>query len=202
MTAPGRSRPAGPTLLRLAACLERSRVNGPGLRAVVWVQGCRRRCPGCFNPDFQPFAGGLQTSVPDLAARLLADPHTEGVTFSGGEPFAQAASLAWLAQDLQRAGKGVLVFTGHERRRLENTRRADWRALLGACDLVVAGPYRQDLSQPHPLLASANQELVFLTDRYRGVDLGPARRRAEYHIGPDGAVAVTGFPNQKRRPEA
>lgn len=208
MTGPGQGQPGpvgrapvadDPSPLRLAALRDRSRVNGPDLRAVVWVQGCRQRCPGCFNPQFQPFEGGLPTPVPELAARLLADPETEGVTFSGGEPFAQAAPLARLARALRSAGKGVLVFTGHERRRLEASRRADWRALLEAADLLVAGPYRQDRPLRHPLLASANQELVFLTERYRAADLGPPHRRAEYRLDPDGTLTVTGFIATERR---
>jgi anaerobic ribonucleoside-triphosphate reductase activating protein len=179
--------------LRIAAFLPRSRTNGPGLRSVLWVQGCPLRCPGCFNPDFLPFEGGLVESVASFADRILSDPDTEGVSFSGGEPFSQAAPLADLAERVRAAGKGVLIFTGCGAASL--TARADigTRRLLAAADLLVAGPYRQELSSRHPLLASANQELVFLTERYRGVDLGP--RRTEIRIAGDGAVSMTGFPS-------
>lgn len=180
------------TSLQLAAFLPRSRANGPGLRSVLWVQGCALRCEGCFNPDFQPFAGGYEATVDEVIALLLAQPDTEGVSFSGGEPFAQAAALAEVAEAVHAAGKGVLIFTGHEAATLCASRNPGVRRLLAAADLIAAGPYRRDLPLRHPLLASSNQELLYLTGRYRGVELGP--RRSEFRIGADGTVSATGFP--------
>lgn len=181
-----------PPMLRLAAFLQHSRANGPGLRSVLWVQGCALRCEGCFNPDFQPFAGGYEATVEEMVDLLLAQPDTEGVSFSGGEPFAQASALAEVAEAVCAAGKGVMIFTGHDAATLKASRNPDVRRLLAAADLLAAGPYRRDLPQRHPLLASTNQELLYLTERYRGVELGP--RRSEFRIGADGDVSVTGFP--------
>jgi anaerobic ribonucleoside-triphosphate reductase activating protein len=178
--------------LHLAAYLPRSRANGPGLRSVAWVQGCPFRCPGCFNPDFWPFTGGQQVTVEALAGWILAEPATEGVSFSGGEPFAQAAALAQLAERVRDGGKGVLVFSGFPAAALEASSHPGFRRLLAAADLLVAGPYERDRPCRHPLLASANQELVYVTQRYRGLDLGP--RRVEYRIGAGGKMTVTGFP--------
>jgi len=180
------------SMLRLAAFLPHSRANGPGLRSVLWVQGCALRCEGCFNPGFQPFEGGYEATVEETIALLLAQPDTEGVSFSGGEPFAQAAVLAEVAEAVRAAGKGVMIFTGHEAAALQASRNPDVQRLLAAADLLAAGPYRRDLPQQHPLLASRNQELVHLTGRYRGVELGP--RRSEFRIGADGIVSATGFP--------
>src|ERR1700722_19472169 len=81
--------------------LDRCQVLGPGVRAVIWVQGCPLRCPGCIAPETLPFAaadgnvGGVR-SVADLAGWLAELDETEGVTLSGGEPFAQAEALAEL----------------------------------------------------------------------------------------------------------
>lgn len=180
------------SILRLAAFLPHSRANGPGLRSVLWVQGCSLGCDGCFNPDFQPFAGGYEATVEDTVALLLAQPDTEGVSFSGGEPFAQAAALAKVAEAVRAAGKGVMIFTGYEATVLRASRNRGVQQLLAAADLLAAGPYRRDLPQRHPLLASSNQELVYLTERYRGAELGP--RRSEFRIGVDGSVSITGFP--------
>ncbi len=178
--------------LRLAAFLPQSRANGPGLRSVLWVQGCSLRCAGCFNPSFQSFAGGYEATVEEVIALLLAQPDTEGVSFSGGEPFSQAAALAEVAEAVRAVGKGVLVFTGQEAATLKVSRYPGVQRLIAAADLIAAGPYRRDLPQRHPLLASTNQELVYLTERYRGVELGP--RRSEFRIGAGGVVSVTGFP--------
>lgn len=178
--------------LRVAAYLPRSRANGPGLRAVLWVQGCPQRCPGCFNPTFLERSGGRPVTVGEVSGWVLSDAETEGISLSGGEPFAQAEAVACLAERLQAAGKGVLVFTGFTARRLRASVEPGDRRLLGAADLLVAGPFRREAPTRHPLLSSANQELVYLTDRYRGVDL--TARRSEFRIGAGGSVTVTGFP--------
>ncbi|MDO8812572.1 MAG: 4Fe-4S cluster-binding domain-containing protein [Gallionella sp.] len=178
--------------LNLAAFLPQSRANGPGLRSVLWVQGCSLRCAGCFNPGFQPFAGGYESTVDEVIALLLAQPDTEGVSFSGGEPFSQATALAEVAEAVRAAGKGVLIFTGQDVATLKVSRYPGVQRLLAAADLLAAGPYRCDLPQRHPLLASTNQELLYLTERYLGVELGS--RRSEFRIGVDGEVSVTGFP--------
>ncbi len=128
----------------------------------------------------------------EMVALLLAQPNTEGVSFSGGEPFTQAAALAEVAEAMHAAGKGVLIFTGHEAWALRTSRSSGVRRLLSATDLLVAGPYRSDLPQSHPLLASANQELVYLTERYRCMELG--LRRSEFRISAGGMVSATGFP--------
>ena len=179
--------------LHIAAYLPRSRANGPELRSVLWVQGCPFRCAACFNPDFLPFAGGREAAPREVAEWMLAESETEGVTFSGGEPFAQAGALAEVAERVRAAGKGVLVFTGYDAIELRSSRNPGFRRLLQAADLLVAGRYRGEMPGRHALLASANQELVHLTERYRGADFG-GRRRTEFRIGAGGAVTVSGFP--------
>ncbi len=178
--------------LRIAACLPRSRVNGPGLRSVLWVQGCPLRCSGCFNPDFLPFDGGREVAAAEVADWMLAEAETEGVSFSGGEPFAQAEALAEVAERVRAAGKGVLIFTGFDVATLRNSRNLAVQRLLAASDLLVAGPYRQELAQSHALLGSNNQELVLVSERYRGAELGS--RRVEYRVSVGGVLTVTGFP--------
>ncbi len=73
--------PAG--YLNIMGYVDESEVNGPGSRAVVWVQGCLRECPGCFNPDSWSFEINELVSVDALAERVLSNPNNEGVTFSG-----------------------------------------------------------------------------------------------------------------------
>ncbi|CAK0744481.1 Anaerobic ribonucleoside-triphosphate reductase-activating protein [Gammaproteobacteria bacterium] len=177
--------------LQLAAYLPCSRVNGPGLRSVVWVQGCPFRCPGCFNPDFLPFTGGWSASVAEVVAQLLAEKDSAGVSFSGGEPFAQARPLAEVAEQIRAAGKSILIFTGFQAATLDKSTNPGIRRLLAAADLLVAGPYQRKHPYQHPLLVSANQELIFLTERYRSVDFAP--RRMEFRIDATGAVTATGL---------
>jgi len=186
--------------LRVAAFEPRSLVNGPGVRAVLWVQGCGRRCPGCFNPDFLPRKGGSSVTVADVVSWIVqanqsADGPLEGVTFSGGEPFDQAEALAEVACAVRALGLGVLVFTGNTWAELQASETPGWAELLAASDLLVAGPYEQEKPGHHPLLASGNQELAHLTDRYRAAaGFGKGRRRVEMRIGAGGELRLSGFP--------
>ena len=185
------------TRLRVAAFEPRSLANGPGVRAVLWVQGCGRRCPGCFNPGFLSSEGGRDVSVDEVVAWIAAAAQSEsgpieGLTFSGGEPFDQASPLAQVAGAARAQGLGVLVFTGHPWEDLETSADPGWRALLAATDLIVAGAYERERPGTHPLLSSANQRLVFLTDRYRHHDFG-CKRRIELRIAADGTVRASGL---------
>lgn len=182
--------------IETGAFLERSRVNGPGLRSVLWVQGCPFRCGGCFNPEFQVPGKGTWVTIEEMAKRIVAIPDTEGVTFSGGEPFAQAEPLGRLAEQIQAAGKSVMIFSGYEKANLLETQDPSFRQLLKNTDLIVAGSYQKDTPCHHPLLSSVNQELIFLTDRYAEKDILPGTRRMEIQINTGGTTVMTGFPKE------
>ena len=78
---------------------EKTKVLGPGVRYVVWVQGCKRRCPGCINPLGQPLSeNGYWKSVAALEQDILHVEGLTGITISGGEPFLQAEALAKLVK--------------------------------------------------------------------------------------------------------
>ncbi|MCO6456401.1 MAG: radical SAM protein [Pirellulaceae bacterium] len=183
----------------VAAFLPRSLVNGPGVRSVLWVQGCPLRCPGCFNPEFLEFSGGRPAPVEEVVGWILAERQTEGVTFSGGEPFAHAAVLARVAEAVRQAGKSVVVFTGFPRDLLFARNDDATRRLLDSADLLIAGPYQRERPAAHPWLSSTNQQLVFLTYRYSDSVPAATRKRVEYHIQASGTVAVTGFPARPSR---
>lgn len=179
--------------LQVAALLPRSLVNGPGVRAVLWVQGCPFACPGCFNRDFRPFAGGTAMSVTEAAGLLLAEPEIEGITFSGGEPFSQATALSELAAQARAVGKGIVIFTGYSGTELLASPNFGHQALLAQADLLIAGPYLAGNPSPHPLLASANQELIFISERYCNQVWTKPGKRHEYRFRPDGSLAATGL---------
>jgi anaerobic ribonucleoside-triphosphate reductase activating protein len=135
----------------------------------------------------------------DLAARIIALDGIEGVTLSGGEPFSQAAALAEVGDRVRDSGLSVVTFTGFSWQELQARNRASWNALLGATDLLIAGPYRSDLPCSHPLRASANQEIVHLSGRLEGRDSesGPSAGTVEYTISTEGIVTTTGFPDRR-----
>jgi anaerobic ribonucleoside-triphosphate reductase activating protein len=176
--------------LRVHAWVPHSRANGPGVRAVLWVQGCTLACAGCFNPATHA-RGGRPVATDALAERILAlGDSIEGVTLSGGEPLQQRPAVADLLRRLRAATTlSTLVFTGY--RWSEVTRMAEFPALRRDLDVLIAGRYEQDRPRGRGLLGSGNQTVHLLSDRYRRADLDgvPA---AEVLVGPDGAVTVTG----------
>lgn len=181
------------TRLNLARTLSRSAANGPGDRFVIWVQGCPLACPGCWNPDTWDFKRRVLRDVDALVAEIQATEGIEGVTFTGGEPFAQSRALAVLAARVQAVGLSVFVFTGFELRELT---QPSHRALLAHTDVLVAGRYI-DAERAHGLgwRGSHNQRVHFLTRRYGPADIDRGAC-VELHLGPDGAMTVTGFPTQ------
>jgi anaerobic ribonucleoside-triphosphate reductase activating protein len=181
--------------VNVARTLARSAANGPGERFVVWVQGCPLACPGCWNPDTWDFARRHVRDVADLAVEIRATDGIEGVTFTGGEPFAQARALAELAMLLRDAGLSVFVFSGYE---LDELVSDDQRALLDVTDVLVAGRYVEaQRAEGLPWRGSANQQVYFLTGRYGPENMTDAPE-VEFHLGADGGLTVTGFPTDPR----
>ena len=83
-------------------------VDGPGIRSVIFMQGCPLRCICCHNPDTWDFSGGELQSVEYLVDKVLRSKtysgNEGGVTVSGGEPLLQAEFLAELFKKLQQCG--------------------------------------------------------------------------------------------------
>ncbi|HEY0133166.1 MAG TPA: 4Fe-4S single cluster domain-containing protein [Nannocystis sp.] len=182
-------------LLNVAAVRPRTRVNGPGWRAAVWVQGCTIRCPGCFNPDTHPHVARQLWEPERLADALIRD-DIEGISILGGEPFEQAAACAVLAHRVQQAGKSVVTYSGYTADNLRAAALPAVHHLLAATDLLIAGPYiaasRNDGRGWH---GSTNQEFVFLTDRYNLDVLRAADHLPVVEIRIDGThIDWTGIP--------
>lgn len=178
-------------LINLHASWGRSRANGPGVRSVIWVQGCSLACPGCHNPrTWKPEMRSV-CSVESVLDWYRGQADVRGMTFSGGEPFEQALALSVLARAVHALGGDVLVFSGFERAQLEADIRPHARALLAETDLLVDGPYRRDQPTRSPLRSSDNQRLHFLGHR-----IGPQEivdlPRAEWW-GSESGARMTGF---------
>ena len=183
-------------MLRLHAFVPASRANGPGLRAVVWFQGCTIGCPGCFNPDTHSSAAGVGESVePDgvwerIRAAAGSAGGIEGVSFSGGEPFQQPDALLDLVERSVDANLSVVIFSGYTRCAIEAMPLG--AAILGRTDVLIAGPYRREEHAGIGLLGSANQRIHFLTGRYSPADFA-AVPTAEVVLHRDGTVTLSGI---------
>jgi anaerobic ribonucleoside-triphosphate reductase activating protein len=169
-----------------------SRSNGPGLRAVIWTQGCSLGCPGCFNPETHPAQAGQFISIEELTAWSLAQPAPlDGLTISGGEPFQQPQALAALLSSIRnKSSLSTIVFTGYTQKELANIPFAP--NALAHIDLLISGRYNQSQRIASGLIGSANKTFHFLTSRYTMADLRSVPD-AEIWIKPDGSVSFSGI---------
>ena len=187
-----------PLSLWISRFSERTRVLGPGVRSVVWVQGCPLRCKGCLAPEALPFAGGTEIGTEELANRVLGiAPTVDGVTFSGGEPFAQSAALAELGERLRGARPSIslMAFSGYTLERLTASGNHDHHRLLRTLDILVDGPYIQRRHASLRWRGSTNQRLLALSARHPPEELAPDESAGvEIEIRPDGAIGFAGVP--------
>ncbi len=187
-----------PGYLNIMGYIDESEVNGPGSRAVVWVQGCKRECPGCFNPASWSFEKNQLIAVDELAEKILSNPRNEGVTFSGGEPFWQASALTQLAQRLKAADLNVMSFSGFTLQELQSDDApVGARDLLEQLDILVDGPYVESLAinSPDSLVSSRNQRVHVFNPVFQD-KLNWASDQMEIHILKDGSRIITGFRGQ------
>ena len=147
-------------MLDLSGIVEDSIVDGPGIRVTVFCQGCPHHCPGCHNPETWEFGCGTLISVEAVVEIVQSNPLCRGVTFSGGEPFAQAEGYAKLAKLLKEAGYEVASYSGYTFEQLLRGTPAQ-RELLASIDVLIDGPFIQaEKSLEVPFRGSKNQRIL------------------------------------------
>ena len=149
--------------LQVAGFVPESITDGPGIRFVVFCQGCVHHCPGCHNAHTWPFEGGEAWDVQRIFEKLRRDPLVRGVTFSGGEPFCQAAAFAELARILKEHRYEVASYSGWTFEELCEKAKTepDTAALLQRLDVLVDGRFEQEqLSLELKFRGSRNQRIL------------------------------------------
>lgn len=175
--------------LQLAAFEPRSLVAGPGVRFMIWVAGCHRRCPGCSQPEFLAFDVGRRVSVDDLWQRILAIPELDGLTFSGGEPFEHVRPLAELSRRAHAIGKTVVSYSGYRLAALQ-AEPDRFGELLREIDLLIDGEYRAELAGMDRWRGSSNQKLHCISGRIRLDAEDQQAREVQLTLDPSGTGLV------------
>jgi len=148
--------------MRLSGITQESLVDGPGLRCVIFTQGCLHRCPQCHNPESWEINAGKEFSVKQVIRLLKQQKKTKrGVTFSGGEPFLQAAELAEVALAIRQLGWDVVTYTGFTWEELIADNNDGAKALLAASDILIDGKYIHKLRDTKlQFRGSSNQRII------------------------------------------
>lgn len=130
--------------LRIAGTVNDSIVDGEGIRFTIFTQGCPHNCKGCHNPQTHDFSGGELVEIGVLLDKIKANPLLDGVTFSGGEPFCQAETLAKLGADIKSLGLNIVTYTGYTFEELYSG-KDEWRRLLEVTDILIDGKFVLEL---------------------------------------------------------
>ncbi len=147
-------------MLNLSDIITDSIVDGPGIRATVFCQGCPHHCPGCHNMHTWEFGCGQDVAPETVLSMIRANPLCRGVTFSGGEPFAQAGEFARLARLLKDAGYEVASYTGYTLEQLL-CGTPEQKQLLQTIDVLIDGPFIQaEKSLEIAFRGSRNQRIL------------------------------------------
>lgn len=146
-------------LFRLAGEIKHSLVNGPGIRYVVFFQGCPHHCRGCQNPETHDISGGMEADTDDVVERIRMAKFLDGVTLSGGDPLMQPEACGSIARAVHEMGLSVWVYTGWKMEDILHD--AHKREALRYVDILVDGEFVSALQGGESLFrGSRNQRFI------------------------------------------
>ncbi|MBC8060409.1 MAG: anaerobic ribonucleoside-triphosphate reductase activating protein [Clostridiaceae bacterium] len=149
--------------VRLSGVAYESLVNGPGIRRVLFSQGCLHDCKSCFNINTHSFDGGKLENMDELIEDIRKNPMIKGVTFSGGDPLEQADKFAYIAEKIKAMGLNTWCYTGYTFEYVLKSKyeRRGWEALLKYIDVMVDGKFDEDKKNERlKYRGSSNQRII------------------------------------------
>ena len=172
--------------------------EGPGKRLALWVQGCRKRCFGCCNPEMQEIKRNIVIDTKDIINMICQskkDNDIEGISFIGGEPFLQAGGLSEIAKWAKNEGLSVLVFSGYLLKELNEMGNPNVELLLQYTDILIDGPFIQErYDNKRDWVGSTNQKIHFLSNTYQnGIEYQNHYHQMEVLVS-ENDILINGWP--------
>ncbi len=153
--------------IRIAGLVEESIVDGPGIRFVVFTQGCPHNCPGCHNQNTHDPNGGYIMDIEDIVKKIRKNKLVQGVTISGGDPFYRPKEVLNLVKRLKNFNYHVVVYSGYTLEELIEKAKSndDIKNLLLHIDILIDGRFEKD-KQDYTLKfrGSSNQRIIDMKD--------------------------------------
>lgn len=138
-------------VIECAGFVKSSCDDGPGIRSVLFLQGCSRNCKGCHNSSIREHGKGKLIEIETLVRYLKENCCNKKITISGGEPLEQEKSLIVLIRRLKDEGYNICVYTGYD---LENVPRQ----IFNYVDYIKTGAFTESLRNPEiSYVGSSNQ---------------------------------------------
>lgn len=149
--------------IRISGTISESIVDGPGIRFVVFTQGCPHHCAGCHNPDTHDFSGGKVIDTDEMIEEMKLYPYMSGLTISGGEPFSQKTAILRLIFDFKTLypNKNIVVFSGYRMEELIEMNDLEIKQILDTIDYLIDGRFDlklKDISLVYR--GSSNQRII------------------------------------------
>ena len=144
--------------LRVLHVVEGTSVDGPGLRTSIYLAGCLHHCPGCHNPESWNMNGGEERTLDELMEIITYN--EAPVTFSGGDPLAQAEPLAHLVERIKReTGYNVWCYTGYTWEQVKQ--QPQLMKVVKQLDVLVDSPFLMaERDTKLRFRGSSNQRLI------------------------------------------
>lgn len=149
--------------IRIAGQIAESIVDGPGIRYVVFTQGCPHHCVGCHNPETHDPNGGNEVDIDSIVEKFKKNPYVTGLTISGGEPFFQKQAILRLILEFKSLfpKKNIIIYTGYTFEQLFNKNDDEINQIFNLVDYLVDGPFvlsKRDISLK--FRGSTNQRII------------------------------------------
>ena len=176
--------------MNIAHIEETSLIYGPGIRFVIWTQGCSIRCRGCWNKEMWSFKTKYEYSIGELITKIRNSNNIEGVTILGGEPFDQYDECLNLVEQIRKLNLTTIVYTGYEIKELKANNKNE---IFKHIDILVTGPFVENLKTSEGgLIGSTNQKIIFFTNKYNEQDL-VKNNESEISIDENGKITAYGY---------
>lgn len=146
--------------IRISGIINESIVDGPGIRLVLFTQGCKHKCKECHNPHTHNFDGGYDMEIDNIIQLIKSNALLDGLTLSGGDPFEQALMASKLALKVKALGLNVVTYTGYTFEELIE-KGSEVQSLLLATDILIDGCFQVDKKDlTLPFIGSSNQRII------------------------------------------
>lgn len=151
--------------------------EGEGMRAVIFLSGCRHRCPGCFNPETwnfnygEPFTPERQR---EIIQEIAANPLLDGLTLAGGDPFFSAGEAVEFIHELRTALPDfpIWIYSGYTYEEITATPGSPEYHLLQQCQILIDGRFMEELKDTTlPYRGSTNQRIINISASLTGPDV-------------------------------
>lgn len=143
--------------IRIAGLVPESFVDGDGIRFAIFMQGCRRNCAGCHNPETHALDGGRLIDTEEILAAVKKNPLLDGITLTGGEPLLQVEAANEIARAVKSLGLSVWCYTGYTFEELPTSAQP----LLENVDVLIDGEFIESLRDLElQFRGSSNQRII------------------------------------------